>query len=507
MKPIVMWIFAIQPIFKKNLNMPDPSKALTIQPWKWILLFGILQISVAMLTYNMSLSFDESIWYYIGRNWFRNGLVPYQGGVDNKSPLIFIIFGISDKFSGTNEWIPRIMGTVVQCLGLYYVYKMGNYLSGGKSGWIAMTIYGLTLLWPASGGKYASYTETYSVAAIVLAYYIYLISKSRSQYFLAGIFAGLGIAFRISAVFAVVALGLTAILNRPRVSLQLIGGIGLSIFLFLLLLSLAGVNLREFLVYGIKDNFGSGSPTDHTWRWKLDNFSHHFIFSAFILFFPLLVAWFFLPARPPILFYWLLSSFVGIHFIGIYSNQHFKELLPSLALISAFVFSYFGDKWQFSHKAMLVSIWILFTPKTIEPFIAFRNIFQKKPLEPDKYCRDPKLIVNDQAKKELGLWIRAKTGNEEKVLVAGYGALVQAYAERVAPSIYFNATQTGIAISRFCTDLSQAKPALVAVPVSEEYRLMVSQNIRTAIEQLINRNYVFERCAYGYNIYRIRNIY
>ena len=74
--------------------MSDSSKALTIQPWKWVLLFGILQISVAMLTYNMTLSFDESIWYYIGRNWLRNGLLPYQGGVDNKSPLILSLIHI-----------------------------------------------------------------------------------------------------------------------------------------------------------------------------------------------------------------------------------------------------------------------------------------------------------------------------------------------------------------------------------------------------------------------------
>ncbi len=324
--------------------MPDSSRALNIQPWKWVLLFGIFQIAVAMLTYNMTLSFDESIWYYIGRNWFRNGLVPYQGGVDNKSPLIFAVFGLSDRIFGTNEWIPRIMGTSVQCLGLYYVYKLGNYLSAGKSGWIAMTIYGLSLLWSASGGKYVSYTETYSVAAIILAYYVYLIASRKGQYFLAGIFAGLGIAFRISAVFAVVALGLTAILNRPRSFIQLILGIGLSILLFLVLLSLASVNVREFFIYGIKDNFGSGSPTDHTWHWKLNNFSDHFIFSSFILFFPLLAGWFFLPERPPVVFYWLLASFIGIHFIGIYSTQHFKELLPSLALISAFVISYFGGQ-------------------------------------------------------------------------------------------------------------------------------------------------------------------
>ena len=485
--------------------MPDSSNALTIHPWKWVLLFGILQMAVAMLTYNMTLSFDESIWYYIGRNWFRNGLAPYEGGVDNKSPLIFTIFGLSDRLFGTSEWIPRILGTLAQCLGLYYVYKLGNFLSEGKGGWVAMTVYGLSLLWPAAGGKYVSYTETYSVAAIILAYYLYLTATERSRFFLSGIMAGLGIAFRASAVFAVLALSLTVIISRRSSFLQFASGIGLSSLLFFMSLALARVNMREFFFYGIRDNFGSGSPTDHDWSWRLNNFTNHFIFSAFFLFLPLLVAWFFLPSRNQVIFYWLLASFVGIHFIGIYSTQHFKEMLPSLALISAMVITYFGGRWKVSETALMISIWVLFIPKTVEPLIALRNLFQQKPVGPENYCLDAGKNADDRAKKELGLWIRASTMKEDKVLVAGYGAVVQAYAERAAPSIYFNATQTATAINRFCSDLSQAKPELVAVPVSTEYQTMVNQETRSAVEQLVDRNYAFERCAYGYNIYKIRS--
>ena len=65
----------------------------------------------------MIITFDESMWHYIGRNWIRNGLVPYQGGVDNKSPLIFLIFGISDWLFGVNYWFPRLLGIAVQSTG------------------------------------------------------------------------------------------------------------------------------------------------------------------------------------------------------------------------------------------------------------------------------------------------------------------------------------------------------------------------------------------------------
>ena len=85
-------------------------KQLLLRPVPLIVFFTILQLLVALLSNH--LNFDEAMWQYIGRNWFRNGMVPYGGGVDNKSPLIFAVFGLSDKLFGVNCWFPRILGTV-----------------------------------------------------------------------------------------------------------------------------------------------------------------------------------------------------------------------------------------------------------------------------------------------------------------------------------------------------------------------------------------------------------
>src|ERR1700709_2422484 len=94
------------------------------RPLQIILLLAILQLLVTLLTDGFALSFDEAMWQYIGRNWFRNGLVPYNGGVDNKSPAIFAIFGLSDKLFGVNYWFGRVLGTLVQSIGIYYLYKL-----------------------------------------------------------------------------------------------------------------------------------------------------------------------------------------------------------------------------------------------------------------------------------------------------------------------------------------------------------------------------------------------
>src|SRR5262245_25326998 len=83
---------------------------LDFQPLPLIFVFAALQLITALLTEGFTLSFDEAMWQYIGRNWFRNHLAPFDGGVDNKSPLIYAVFGFSDTLFGVNYWFPRVVG-------------------------------------------------------------------------------------------------------------------------------------------------------------------------------------------------------------------------------------------------------------------------------------------------------------------------------------------------------------------------------------------------------------
>src|SRR6266566_5592388 len=152
-------------------------KDLTIKPLQLIIFFVLLQLFIGLLTDGFCLSFDESIWHYIGRNWFRSGLPPYSGGIDNKSPLIFSIFGFSDLLFGVNYWFPRILGIIFQSIGILYVFRIANHLAGKQAGIIAITLYGFSLLWPHTGGKDVSYTESYSVAFIIVAVYKFLTAK------------------------------------------------------------------------------------------------------------------------------------------------------------------------------------------------------------------------------------------------------------------------------------------------------------------------------------------
>src|ERR1700748_2669390 len=176
------------------------SSRFELTPLQLILLLAGLQLFITLLTNGFALSSDEAMWHYIGRNWFRHGLPPYSGGADNKSPLIFAVFGLSDWLFGVNYWFPRVLGTICQSVGIYYVYKIANQIAGKRAGILAITFYGLSVLWHCVDGRYASHTETYEVMFIIISFYLYLNSQNNKGFFLSGFLAGIGLGFRVSAV-------------------------------------------------------------------------------------------------------------------------------------------------------------------------------------------------------------------------------------------------------------------------------------------------------------------
>ncbi len=153
-----------------------------------LIILTSLQLFIALLTNGFALSQEEAMWHYIGRNWFRHGLVPYTGGADNKSPLFYVIFGLSDWLWGVNYWFPRVLGTVVQSTGIFYIYKIARQISDKQAGLIASSFYGLSVLWHGSDGRYVSFTETYEVLCIIFSFYFFLSSKNKEGYIISGLF-------------------------------------------------------------------------------------------------------------------------------------------------------------------------------------------------------------------------------------------------------------------------------------------------------------------------------
>jgi hypothetical protein len=473
-------------------------------PLQVILLLTILQVWVTLLTDGFALSFDEAMWHYIGRNWFRHDLIPYTGGVDNKAPPIFAIFGLSDKLFGVNYWFPRLLGVAVQSVGIYYIYKIAKYLAGEQAGMLAITFYGLSLLWHGTGGRYVSYTQTYAMVFIIIAVYRYLTAQNKNDFFISGLLAGLGLGFRLSAIWGIIAILITTLRKSRIDALVFCAGVLASIVLLATIGFCAGIDLHNVLIYGLSDNFGSGSTTDHNLLWKMVNFSDKFFYSEIILFYPLVIGYFFIKRKIDLFTLWLILVFIGINIVGIYGTLHIRELLPAMSLMSALCVTHLIDNYKLPVKQVIIIIWIVFSPKLLEPLIQIKKLVLREPDNNEMQCGEPYPKPDEGSRKKMGWWIRDHTSEQDKVFVAGFGAQVQAYSERISPTIYFNVTQTRIAKERYFSDLQKNKPAIILVPLFSEYHDLVSQDMRTFLDQLIAKDYYPDGCMYNYNIYRIR---
>lgn len=475
---------------------------LTIKPIHWVLFFSLLQLLVALLTHSLAFTQEESMWHYIGRNWFRHGLIPYSGGVDNKSPLIFSIFGLSDWLFGVNYWFPRVLGTIAQSIGIIYLFKITVYLDGKQAGLLAIIFYGCSLTWRSTGGKYVSFTETYAMLFIIMAFYYALTATKQRSYFISGLLAGIGFIARISAAFGIVALLVTLLRKNRQASLLFLFGVLVSITLLIGLFFIAGINPSDLIRYGFSGNFGPGSITDHSWSWKLDAFADLFFYSELTLFYPFIIAYFFTGNRKAVLTTWLVFEFIGIVALGVFARNHLKHILPVFSIMSAISLAWLVDKYKVPYRPILFIILIAFFPKSWEPVFGLKNWLVRANSNPALFCQPPYPQPDEQGKKQLGLWIKANTKDADLVYIAGTGSTIQAYSERISPTMYFNATQTSKAKEKLYADLHLNSPAWILVPRFSEYKMHVYKDTRDFVDSLVSKNYRPVQCMYGYLIFR-----
>jgi hypothetical protein len=390
--------------------LKEPKRFL-LRPFSLIIFFTILQLLVALLSNH--LNFDEAMWQYIGRNWLRNGLVPYAGGVDNKSPVIFAVFGLSDKLFGVNYWFPRTVGTLCQSAGIYYVYKIARHIANEPAAVFSTTIYGLSLLWKSTDGASVSFTETYAVTCIIISFFYSLTLQNSKGFFMIGLIAGLGFGFRFSAFFGIAAIFISSFRRDKGSAIFFSLGVLACVLLIAVLFLLAGINLHDFLTYALMDNFGPGSVTGNSLSWRVNSFMNAFFYSELILFYPFVVAFFFFRKNFNFITTWLICEFIGICAIGTFATTHFKNLLPVMSLMSGLSLAYLIENYKVPLKPVIIIIWIVFFPKLLNPFIDLKHLISRAADTNDKLCTQPYPQPDDNSKKELGLWIRSNTNPKE----------------------------------------------------------------------------------------------
>ncbi|WPU99985.1 glycosyltransferase family 39 protein [Mucilaginibacter sp. cycad4] len=474
--------------------------------WYLLVLFTLWQLAITLLSDGFVLSFDESIWHYIGRNWFRNGLVPYAGGADNKSPFVFAIFGVSDLLFGVNYWFARVVATLCQTAGIYYLFRIAQKTAGEKAAVPAAFCYGMALLWHATGSKYVAFTETYETMFLLMAINRYLQGLKNTDLLLSGILAGLALDFRLSAAFVALAI-MVHMLSQKKFLNVLWFAIGVvsGVLLLVAVCMLSGISLRELTLNMLTDNFSRGSATDHTIAYKLQSLLNRFVLSPLALLYPLAIAGLFARKQLGLIILWLLAVFVVINFIGIYDVVHLKEILPPLAVLNGCAIAWLLERYQLPLKPVLLIICVLLFPGMSEVLDNAEILLGKAPAKLT-YGKAPYINPTEGDRKLLGKWVRDNTQPHNLVLVHSFGTQVQAYSERISPSTYFNITQTPVAKARFMHDLERNKPAMILIPMFPEYYNLVDADLRLFVSRMVSRDYYLERCMYNYKIYRVRKM-
>lgn len=91
--------------------------------WKkapWVdLTLGTFAVLMAAETLPHPFGRDQGLYFYIGREWFLRGKLPYRDSFDVKTPFIYVLNGISAWLFGDHMWGPRVLDAIaLLCLGL-----------------------------------------------------------------------------------------------------------------------------------------------------------------------------------------------------------------------------------------------------------------------------------------------------------------------------------------------------------------------------------------------------
>jgi Dolichyl-phosphate-mannose-protein mannosyltransferase len=473
-----------------------------------ILLF-LLAVFI-VISANGRMGNDEGIWSYIGRIWAQEGVPPYAGAVENKTPGIFGLYAISWILFGVNVHFVRALGIIAVLLTAWTVYQIGKALAGHLAGVFGMLIFGLTMSWHVLDGHYPAQTETFMVLFSTLSFYG-VIKGAASRHWkrwglAAGFSMGLAIAFKQIAVTTALALGVFFLLSaRPVLTprkrlggIALIGlGIGLATLLSLVPLWLSGVTFDEYVrgAWLLLLNQGSSaSVQDH-----ISGFGNVWGNSRMVLFYPGLALLLFRkrPFRQASfagLGVWLFFDFLGANSSGIYWGHQLKQIVPSLSVLTGVLL---GDLFarpgqekgvavRHASTAVFAIVLMMFPYRSLA-----RNVYLNTLRVPDVH-------------KEIGRWLKDHTTGRDLVYIAGSeGNPILSYSERVSASAYFNSlfVTSGADRERLLADLAEKPPAYILKPrIPADPGALADEG--PAPVDVVLKDYRLERSQYNWAFYR-----
>ncbi len=466
-----------------------------------------LFLLLLLVVYDGQMCNDEGMWSYIGRIWSQNGIPPYSGAIENKTPGIFELYAISNILFGVNVFFVRGIGILSILLSSLIVYLIGKELHSHLSGIFSMIIFGLTMTWKLLDGVFTSQPETFMVLFSTLSFYFIIkVLKYREWkcwIILAGLSMGIAIAFKQIALTTTLALIFFFLVYTAKnfsgkntlIGLILLAlGIIISTLFSLIPLLVSDVSLSEYikgawLILLIKGYISSVAIVARTGEffdiWLNSRITILYPFLALLIFqYNLARNRYFIG-----LLGWMFFDFVGVIAAPMYWGHQIKQVIPSVSIVIGILLSnllanHISDnalKSKYTRILAMVLIILLF------PYESLVSNLHKA------------VSGYSNINREIGIWLKDNTNEKDYVyILARNGNVILSYSERIASSKYFNT----IFIRPYDESRNVLLSDLKAKPPLYLLKSVPSIDIGEEINDFIKNNYTFLYAKHEYEFFK-----
>ena len=295
---------------------------------------------------------DEGIWSYIGRVWHRNGILPYVGTVENKTPIIYYLHYLSDFLFGINFIFVRFLGILSALITSYFLYKISTYIRNKNVGLIASWLYCLLISWQVLDGFTMGSTEIFmNLFSTIGIYYFILFIKDKSSLNIAKTAFAFCIAIQTKQIALVSLIGVIIFFiylnfvlksNFIKNSFWLIFGLLIGFIFSFIPLFISNISLTDYFKGSWLILLNPGSSLN-TFQGRIIQFINVFIFSKFFIVYLIFIFLlfnrkkYFKNLNIQFLIVLFIFDFFAINSSGTYSGHQLKQIVPVLSILLSII--------------------------------------------------------------------------------------------------------------------------------------------------------------------------
>ena len=433
--------------------------------WRNAIILGLAAILFRAPVLWLRPTCNEAIFACVGNVWFRHGGLPYQDAMENKTPGVFCVFGLSWLLLHSPFLVPRLASSACAAATAVLIGWLGARLfcrAAGLAGGLAFGVLSAVFFTPAAQSE--AFMLPGTVAAICLTWHSCTAGAAPGRSALAaGIVAGLGFLFKQVACAALCASILAAMACRDlrwRRLAATVVGFCLPLAPWVVYFAWHGM-LTEAYEGVVLQAISPGAI-----RW--DSGLHDVLALAakrLAPTFPLLAGGAWALARPlrrsprrlqVLMVAWLVLAGGAALGAGRMAPHQLLQLLPPVCVLGG---GGLTDLWsRLGGRSGRGSSWIL---RALIILLVAAGVVSYAPRQVRAYLhQQTEKRRRDQEFRRVGEYVEARTGFDEPIYLAGQNPHVYVYADRVPAHRYFSIYFTAGAPRR----LAEVLDALVDDP-------------------------------------------